>query len=439
MASTWSDDEKDLSISEIFQRAIDYWTPERIKNSVPFDEDSIDSNENNAGDPMESMLTCTEKLALGKKQHEAQPRINTDLGLTHQNSICSDSSDQAEELPREIPNSTSSSDEMPLASQPRASLDQDSDGKTTTEAPPSTEGDQAAPAAAKSEIPAAAKGKIPAASRSARIDQKDLDLKTLPCQSVGKIHCAIKPKSGEDIDVIAHDKYVTAFYIGQPTQTNGEPVERLLTVAHVFDDRSFRNTKYHIFVPASNADASNKDEMYLIHPRMKRVSPKAYCLKKYANDICVVFIIPNPLKSIIGPGRPISRTLSPLQLVVKNDYGTNDSWRVIGYPSKSCGMKISAYDGNFIQAHTLSNYEPLTIQMNNDALLGMSGGPWILHDSDNRVNGIQSGLVKQPDAAASGRPRKGHNFLSQLHCNAVSPFFRKELLEELDLDYQTIL
>ena len=249
------------------------------------------------------------------------------------------------------------------------------------------------------------------------------DLELSPYQSVGKVYAATVVGKDKSLVVRQTDNYVTAFYIGQPTQKEGEDLRRLLTVAHAFDTKNSLKTKHMVFVPASNANLSDESHKYPILPDKsggRVVLPNRSQSKCISNDICVLFVSPNS-----GTGATID-VLPPLQLVVKEDghYDKTDSWTIIGYPTQSVHLSsMQRVEGKFILSHTLKHYEPLTIQVDNVAALGMSGGPWMLNGSDSHVNGIQSSVVVNNDHTS---------------CNAVSPFFTEELLGKLDLQYTLI-
>ena len=217
-------------------------------------------------------------------------------------------------------------------------------------------------------------------------------------ESVGKVYLSF-----DGIRV-----HVTAFFIGRRTNIDGIDVFQLLTVAHAFD--KFEQTQYLIFAPASNADLSNQDTIYLILPGERgRVIHPDYRPGEAKNDICILYVLPSPNRG----NAPIDRTLSPLQLTVKQTFSTEDRWTVLGYPVQA-PTRVKAIDGNYVLPS--EDDEPLTIRINNAAREGMSGGPWILHNSDSKVNGIQSQL-KYPSM------------------HAISPKFREDLLDRLHLDY----
>ena len=323
------------SIPEIFQRAIDYWTPERIRNAVPFDEKEVQ---------------LTSQLF---------------------------------------------------------------------------DGDESVKSRIESDFP----GSGPRPQRE-RVNYSELEM--LPYQSVGKVYARAvhnversKDKSLE----IQENRYTTAFYIGQPTIKEGQELRRLLTVAHAFDiEPELLKNEHIVFVPASNADLSNRSHIFPILPdkiengekEIRRVIlPNRSESKCISNDICVLFVSPR------GSGASIDDVIrSPLQLVVKKDgHYDETSWTAIGYPKQS-PLSMDKVKGNFIPSHTLKYYEPLTIQMDNMVAKGMSGGPWMLNGSSSEVNGIQSSVVRANDPNAL--------------VNVASPFFSEELLTNLGLQYTLI-
>ena len=257
----------------------------------------------------------------------------------------------------------------------------------------------------------------PLTKRARRVKVGDEDIRKSPYASVGRIYAAPKNKFDKAV-------YATAFYIGQSTELDdGFEVHRLLTVAHALDCDKF-NTKYHIFVPSSNQDLTNRDEIYLIkgmlpHPKYRSAKSGE---RTYHYDLCVAFVIPHQYRS--EKTMSIGEKLTPLKLVVHNgNLNTNNVIEVIGFPVPRYGPsfgKMAKVVGSFIHSHTISNYHPLTIQIHNFVPYGMSGGPWLL---GNKVCGIQSAFVFQPNGQA----------------NAVSPIFREELLNKLDLEYESLV
>ena len=255
--------------------------------------------------------------------------------------------------------------------------------------------------------------------------QEDKDIKKLraPYRSVGRIYATHKSK----------DVYVTAFYIGQPTKTNnGIEVHKLLTVAHAFckPDLNELDTEYknHVFIPGDqNLYNSHEIEKYPIYPEEDEVTfhPKyrpcyakihlsrsslVYLLagvhhRRHCTqyDMCVVHI------------KKLKR-MKELQLVAYNDLDTRTS---IFLHQPFIDQKIMV-KGNYIRSHTITNYQPLTIQLYADVQPGMGGGPWIIYD---KVCGIQSCSYQQPNG----------------QLNPTSPAFGESLFgdEGLKLNYVT--
>ena len=83
------------------------------------------------------------------------------------------------------------------------------------------------------------------ATRSQRREVKDEELKLTPYQSIGKVYARKKGCKDPNFNV-----HVTAFYIGQPTEVNGEEYHQILTVAHAFDHPVFQEADEFIFVPS---------------------------------------------------------------------------------------------------------------------------------------------------------------------------------------------
>ena len=260
------------------------------------------------------------------------------------------------------------------------------------------------------------------ATRPQRREVKDEELKLTPYQSIGKVHARNKKKS-EDMNF---DVHVTAFYIGQPTKVNGEEYHQLLTVAHAFNFPSFQEAEDFIFVPSY----AQENEQYVVLPGEKKIHKLYKCHTKTNTsakitnkfDLCVLYVHPKPLVDLVDSVK-IDR-LSPLILVANGDFKVETEFKAIGHPATSRYPygKMAEVQGNFIRSYTLEEYEPQTIQINNVAAGGMSGGPWIIQGKENKlVYGIQS--CNTPQRSKSS--------------NATSPYFRSDLFDALELDYIT--
>ena len=76
-------EDEGLSISEIFQRAIDYWTPERIQNAVPFDD--VESMTSIAAcsavnvQPTTALPSASQLKLDGDDKESAKSRIESDF------------------------------------------------------------------------------------------------------------------------------------------------------------------------------------------------------------------------------------------------------------------------------------------------------------------------------------------------------------------------
>ena len=252
--------------------------------------------------------------------------------------------------------------------------------------------------------------------------------------SVGRIFAGAKNRFDTD-------KYVTAFYIGQPTMINGTEVHKLLTVAHAYYDMF--NKKHLVFIPSFyNGD---KDDIYSVytkkggirrHPEFQPFFSKLLSLlagEPYEHcthyDVCVVFIIPNK-KDI---------NLIPLQLVVRNDYSTKTTMRVIGYSMRREGCsrivlltyysKPHVISAQYIPSHTIKYYHPLTIRIaatNFARFEGMSGGPWVISSNNEYFAcGIQSCIISNSNITIDG----------QSSTVVASATFREDIFKELNLDY----
>ena len=115
-------------------------------------------------------------------------------------------------------------------------------------------------------------------------------------------------------------------------------------------------------------------------------------------------------------------TLKPLELVFNKVYGEHDGWKVIGYPIQS-KPDMHELDGSYLPNYTVidgNNFGTMTIMMHGAADRGMSGGPWILPNSDNKVNGIQS-------CAPTVDTTRGRMEIS------ITPYFNRQMLSQLDL------
>ena len=266
---------------------------------------------------------------------------------------------------------------------------------------------------------------------------KDEELKSTPYQSIGKVYARRK---GGEVDV-----YVSAFYIGQPTAVNGEEYHRLLTVAHAFNYSTFKKANELIFVPSIYAKTN---ELYIVLPGIKKCHPSYRCYRMTKKscwltvkfDLCVLYVHP---KSVVDMN--IDR-FTPLLLVANGDFTVKTKFKAIGYATQS---KLSEVEGNYIRSHTLKQYEALTIQIDNDARLGMSGGPWIIQGEENKlVYGIQSCITPQEEIKDSKGKEKDKKeelnaasfFRRDLfdgECNATSPYFRIDLFDGLELVYIT--
>ena len=261
------------------------------------------------------------------------------------------------------------------------------------------------------------------ATRSQRREVKDEKLKLTPYQSIGKVYARKKGCKDPNFDV-----YVTAFYIGQPTEVNGEEYHQILTVAHAFDCRTFQEADEFIFVPSIYAKTN---EWYLVLPGEKRCHPSYNCETITENsckitstfDLCVLYVHPISVVNL-----NIDR-FAPLVLVANGDFTVKTEFKAIGYATQS---KLSEVQGNYIRSHTLNNYEAQTIQIDNVTEKGMSGGPWIIQGEENKlVYGIQSCNTPQVSEVSKGKEKEN----KEGKWNATSPYFRSELFDALELVY----
>jgi len=249
-------------------------------------------------------------------------------------------------------------------------------------------------------------------------------LPDLPYRSVGKVYAKLVKQGLHDAYV---DVEVTAFYVGQPTnlkEYNEARIYRLLTVAHVFDPNKFEDAEHMIFVPASNSGLS--DKMNIFHIVDKRLHSQYESGPASLNDICVLYVWPYPTSN----NPPIYEALTPLKLAVKDYFGPEDGWMIIGYPSDQPKQTplhtMLEMPSKYIPNHKVKNKCKvnlgfMTILADVVAEGGMSGGPWIYATRDEFVvNGIQSHVC---------------------HSNSVSisPHFTKELLKDLDLQVEVDL
>ena len=222
--------------------------------------------------------------------------------------------------------------------------------------------------------------------------------------------------------------HVTAFYIGQPTEVEDEEYHQILTVAHAFDYRAFQEADEFIFVPSIYAKTN---EWYLVLPGKKKCHPSYKCTTITEDsstitsrfDLCVLYVHP---KSVVDLN--IDR-FAPLVLVANGNFTVETEFKAIGYATQS---KLSEVQGNYIRSHTLNNYEAQTIQIDNVAKKGMSGGPWIIQGEENKlVYGIQSCNTPQVSEVSKGKEKE----IKEGQWNATSPYFRSDLFDALELKY----
>ena len=260
------------------------------------------------------------------------------------------------------------------------------------------------------------------ATRSQRREVTAEELKLTPYQSIGKVYA--RKKGCKDPNFNMH---VTAFYIGLPTEVNGEEYHQILTVNHAIDYRSFQEADEFIFVPSIYAKTN---EWYLVLPRERRYHPsyecenisKDSCKITSRFDLCILYAHPI---SVVNLQLSLDR-FKPLVLVANGDFTVKTEFKAIGYATQS---KLSEVQGNYIRSHTLEKYEAQTIQIDNVAKKGMSGGPWIIQGEENKlVYGIQSCNTKQ-SYEDKGKKIKVEEW------NATSPYFRPDLFDALELKY----
>lgn len=365
------ENQESINVEQLFRDIIDYWTPDRMKNSIPLDtfiENSIDSD-------------CT----------AGSYELSSSAGLEASSS----------QTPTNYPEHDSFEGTMTYGK-----LQDFCDG----EMPSYQQSNTKFYSSAMYHQVEHRESPPPAAT-----PVNEENLTRYPYSSVGKLYVMYEDVPTETVDI-----NVTAFYIGQKTLVAGEYCEKLLTVAHLFTD--LKGKKYHMmFVPCSstlyNSTTCTNDnyEMYAIVPGEvgRLVHPQYYLSKRkhrVSYDICVLYVIPKEAKQRIV----IHESLIPLELVVKKQLDpSRDGWKAIGYP---VSKNLHEGDGKYLSSHADRTYEPLTVRMKLQPESGMSGGPWILHGSDNKVNGIQSSRVN-------------------LKCGfgSASPTFTVDLLDKLDL------
>ena len=220
-------------------------------------------------------------------------------------------------------------------------------------------------------------------------------LTTFPYQCVGRLYFTIKGTR----------TWISAHHVG---------ANRLLTVAHALVVSGSKPGEWVFaellgFIPAM---VNYQDEFgmnYGTYPQIPGGPGQAYFPNNHFNpddrkadfDICTVFLNKG------STGKYISEVLPPIQLLINLNYTPQAEWNCIGYPDPAVSKDGEMYEisGKFAKK------VDTTVQKYGFTPPGMSGGPWILKDSNNRGNGIQAGNVDDT--------------------TTISPYFRDGLIPAL--------
>ena len=240
------------------------------------------------------------------------------------------------------------------------------------------------------------------------------ELKATPYQSIGRLYV-----HGEHTDatgtITECDRYATAFYIGNST---------ILTVGHAFKivsetgDCTFQETHGGIFIPASQSESDGGEHFgkflfrsgrrggYFLHPDY---DPQHRCPE---HDICKVSLCKGMTEGGVLIKSIEDVNLQPL-MILKNQKYAKTAWRAYGYPHGFDEiMNLVGVRGTYQSCDN----KKVVMSTKAEVLPGMSGGPWILDDEDQRyANGIQAG---NPVGIGS---------------SAVSPYFSDELFDKLGI------